>query len=220
MQITYTEASWNTVPFPWITSQLLRKVSKIFWKTMITMNGDIFLKSISVYLKNFKITSQTIIVLFVGGNDLNSGYHPSVATPQEVFERIESLANTLITVAKKLLYVIGIPPPPNPTRNWNRKFWRPRVDSQSSGKPETSKRIKRSSLELPRASRTRVFKNAYFRSWLHAPQQEGNKSNSSDTKNEFFYKHYSIELKQQGHQNVYECSSAFGCKCGSFRGSR
>ena len=55
-----------------------------------------------------------IIVLFVGGNDLYSVYHPSVATPQEVFERIESLANTLTTVAKKL-YVIGIPP--NPTRN-------------------------------------------------------------------------------------------------------
>ena len=50
-----------------------------------------------------------IIVLFVGGNDLYSGYLPSVATPQEVFERIESLANTLITVAKKL-YVIGITP--------------------------------------------------------------------------------------------------------------
>ena len=58
-----------------------------------------------------------IIVLFVGGNVLYSGYHPSVATPQEVFERIESLAKTLITVAKKL-YVIGIPPPPpNLTRN-------------------------------------------------------------------------------------------------------
>ena len=32
-----------------------------------------------------------------------------MATPQEVFERIESLANTLIIVAKKL-YEIGIPP--------------------------------------------------------------------------------------------------------------
>ena len=50
-----------------------------------------------------------IIVLYDGGNDLYNGYHPSVATPQEVFERIESLGNTLITVAKKL-YVIGISP--------------------------------------------------------------------------------------------------------------
>ena len=39
-------------------------------------------------------------------------------------------------------------------------------------------------------------------------------------KTKVFYEHYSIDLEQQGHPNVYECSSASDCKCGSFLGNR
>ena len=54
------------------------------------------------------------IILFIGGNDLYKGYHPSQASVDEVANSIIDLAESLYNVANRV-FVIGITPriPPN-----------------------------------------------------------------------------------------------------------
>ena len=53
-----------------------------------------------IYLSLHKVNTKSLF--YLSAETTYSEYEPSVTTPQEVFERIESLANTLITVAKKM----------------------------------------------------------------------------------------------------------------------
>ena len=142
-----------------------------------------------------------IIVLFVSGNDLYSGCHPSVATPQEVFERIESLANTLITVAKKL-YVIGIAPriPPETEIEIFE-------DNELICHLAVNQRLANASKEIRwnfRGLAERVYSETHIsdRDCVHLSGKGINQIRVIlETK--VFYEHYSIELEHQGHPNVY-----------------
>ena len=124
-----------------------------------------------------------------------------MATPQEVFERIESLANTWITVAKKL-YVIGIPsriPPETEIENFE--------DHELIRHLAVNQRLANASKEARwnfRGLAEHVYSETHIsdRDCVHLSE-----------KGKFFYEHFSIELEQQGHPNVYECFSASDCKC-------
>ena len=141
-----------------------------------------------------------------------------MATPQEVFERIESLANTLITVAKKL-YVIGIPrriPPETEIENFE--------DHELIRHLAVNQRLANASKEVRwnfRGLAEHVYSEMHFsdRDCVHL-SEKGISQSRVILKTKVFYEHYSIELEQQGHPNVYERSSASDCKCGSFLGSR
>ena len=56
------------------------------------------------------------IVLFIGGNDLFKGFHQSTAEPQEVAE-LALLADELVPLASKKVYVVAIPPGGQDTAN-------------------------------------------------------------------------------------------------------
>ena len=49
------------------------------------------------------------IVIFIGGNDLFKGDLPSTQEPHEVAEELNNLANELVPLVNKKVYVIGKP---------------------------------------------------------------------------------------------------------------
>ena len=161
------------------------------------------------------------IVLFIGGNDLYKGYHPSQASVDEVPNSIIDLAESLYNVPNRV-FVIGITPqiPPEPKLKALKEY----IDDHEINRNAEVNRKLENRAEFERWGYRGLAERSF--SFVHIAEIDSVHLNDYGLsqiriklKDKILYKRFAKELAWKEHPRTFDRTRQTGCLCGSFPGS-
>ena len=146
-------------------------------------------------------------IVIIGGNDLFKGDLPSAHEPHEVAEELNNLANELVPLANKKVYVIGIP---NRGDSSDNKKWTQTTNNLIQKYASRASRVYRS------------ISHKVYNSQKHISNDNVHLNQLALSNLGSILKHkiltpvnFSTALNVAGHLQEFQCERSF-CKCGCF----